>query len=577
MVTLSGGVQSNNVPLTGTVNQTVQPNTASAGGNVFNQTYAPDVTLVPRQPVNFTPTAPLSPMAPLSNATAIPGPSGSPINIPSTQDLRSAYAPPTLQGSAQRGPADSFIVGRNSYSPGALSAQAYDPNYGGYAPPQQQPMFMQPPRAQYAMPQRPLVDPNQWAQMQQLMPQVQPNARMQQLQANYQRAQDMSLQAMNLAGAPIAPPLYMQNTGRGRLDRAMRGLTLGGQKQMIAGQNAYYEALTKQPDQMRQAADSYAGNIKKELDYESQMQIKNAEIAQEFLKKLIKLPADSAFLTAADHMMKQWPEPDTNPLDLEARLRYAEWVHKNTRIDLAEVINTNARNYAQQLENKGLAATKSEQQIYKNAQTMDAQIDTIKNRAKAVAANAEIMTETKELRKETIRLQAQQKALDVEITKSLGIPLKKAQLEGQKLTIQKTIQDLQGETGRNYKKIDDSWNAAEGRYMQAVNSQDDNAISLALAELNSYNLDGSSVIDAKTGKIRIPQQVVEARKYAKEHAVSQQPGPNGFVAPPPAVLPANAIEAHPSYNEFVQKMTAQNNGQPPTQAQRAWFAKQVGM
>lgn len=598
MVTLSGGVQTtNNVPLTGNVQQTVSPNSASAGGNVFNQTYAPDVTLVPRQPVNFNPTQPLSPLAPMSNLTAIPGPSGSPINIPTASTLQNAFAAPKLQGSAQRGQADSIIVGRNAYSPGAVTAQGYDP-YGGYAPPQQQqPVFMQPPRAQYQMPQRPLVDPNQWAQMQQLMPQLQPNARMQQLQGNYQRAQDMSRQAMDLAAAPIAPPLYMQNTRAGRLERAMRGLTHGGQKQMIAGQNAYYEALTKQPDQMRQAADSYAGNIKKELDLELEIQAKNAEIAKEFLKQLVKIPSGQAQQAAADFMMKQWPEPETNPRDLDARLRYAEWAHQVSNVELAGLINLSARNYAQMLENKELTATKSEQQIYKNAQTMDAQIDTIKSRAKSAAARAEVDTETKEYRKEIIKLTAKLKALDVEITKSLGIPLKKAQLEGQKLTIQKTIQDLEGETAKNYDKIDKSWNAAMGRYMQAINTQDDDAKAQALDELNSYgppvkgtekpvqvpvmDANGNQAVD-QNGRPRtrpvfigIPQQVLEARKYLKDHAISQ-PNQNGFYAPPPA-LNMGALEQHPEYKSFVDAMVKKNNGAPPTMEQMAYFAKKVGI
>lgn len=598
MVTLSGGVQTtNNVPLTGNVQQTVSPNSASAGGNVFNQTYAPDVTLVPRQPVNFNPTSPLSPLAPMSNLTAIPGPSGSPINIPTASTLQNAFAAPKLQGSAQRGQADSVIVGRNVYSPGAVTAQGYDP-YGGYAPPQQQqPMFMQPPQARYQMAPRPLVDPSQWQQMQQLMPQVQPTARMQQIQRGMQDAQGYARQAARMAAQAPPPPLYMQNTKRGRLDRAMMGLTRGGQAQMLAGQNDYYDALAKRPDQIRQAASTLSQTYDKEMDIESQIQIKNAEIAKEFLKELVKMPAGEAKMTAANNMMRQWPEPSANHSDLDGRLRYAEWVWQNTGIDLSGLINQDARNFAQQLENKELTAKKSEQQIYKNKQTMDAQIDTIKSRAKMAAANAEILTETKEYKKEITRLTAKQKALDIEITKSLGIPLKKAQLEGQQLSIQKTIQELQGETAKNYEKIDKSWNAAMGRYMQALGTMDDDAKSLALEELNSFGAPAKGtektmrvpVLDAgglpvkdpsgvplmRPVVIGVPQQVLEARKYLKDNAISQ-PGQNGFYAPPP-VVPVDPMMAHPQYNEFVQQMTKRNNGQPPTPEQVSWFKKQVGL
>lgn len=594
MVTLSGGVQTtNNVPLTGNVQQTVSPNSASAGGNVFNQTYAPDVTLVPRQPVNFTPAAPLAPLPSMANTAAIPGPSGSPINVPSSAQLQNAFAAPTLQGSAQRGQADSIIVGRNVYSPGAVTAQGYDP-YGGYAPPQQQqPMFMQQPQARYQMAPRPLVDPNQWAQLQQLMPQIQPTQRMQQIQRGMQDAQSYARQAAQMAAQAPVPPLYMQNTRRGRLDRAMMGLTRGGQQQMLAGQNAYYDALTKQPDQIRQAASTLGQAYDKEMDIEYQMQMKNAEIAKEFLKELVKLPAGEAKLNAADKMMRQWPEPSKNPLDLDARLRYAEWVWQNTGIDLSDLINQDARAFAQQLENKELTARKSEQQIYKNDQTMQAQIDTIKARAKSAAINAEILEATKEYKKEYQKLLTQGKALDNQIAATFGNDLKRAQLESTRLGIEKAKQDMKNEIAKNYSELDKSFELALGRYIQAANGLDDQVKEAALLNLKNFGplsketitypvpvlddngkqkLDNNNMPMMRPVVLGVPQHIVDARKFLRENARTQ----GGFVPPPP-VAPVDPVMTHPEYNDFVQQMTKKNGGQPPTQEQLAVFKKTVGL
>lgn len=600
MVTLQGGVtqavNSNNVPLTGNVQQTVSPNSASAGGNVFNQTYAPDVTLVPRQPVNFVPTQPLSALAPLSNAAAIPGPQGSPINIPSTSQLQNAFASPTLQGSATRGAANSVIVGRNSYSPGQVSAQAYDPNYGGYAPPQQQPVFMQPPRAQYAMQPRPLIDPNTLQQLQQITPQVQRTPAMRNAQQGMWDAQAYARQAAELASAPIAPPLYMQNTRAGRLDRAMRNLTHGGQRQMLQGQTAYYNALSQQPQQMGQAANYMRQAYHDDLNYEKSIAEKNAEISARAIEKFIKQPTQQARQSAIDFMMKQWPNPSTNEEHRQARLRYAEDLWQNSDMDLSRYINEDSPYYAAMLKNKEYAGEKSWYAIEKSKATLPDQIQRIKDQAKITAANAEILTETKEYRKSIVKLSEQQKQIDLAISKELGSSLKKAQLEATKMQILKAKSDLQNETAKNYDKIDKSWNAAMGRYLQAINSMDDDAKSLALEELRSYGppVKGTEksfqvlMLDAKgmpvmdkngIGRTRpvvigIPQQVVDARKYLKDHAISQ-PNQNGFYAPPPAILDPNAIEAHPEYPDFAAAMSKKNNGKPPTQAQREWFAKQI--
>lgn len=569
MATLQGGVSVNQAansanqapPLTASINQTVSPGTASAGGNVFNQTYAPDISVGARIPTLLQALAPMSPMnqAPL---TVAPPPGTS--SIPGAGGDDYFRVSPSLQGNVSRGiPTDGspIVIRGVKYSPEQLYAQMpgadYMPGYSGVPMPQQQPVqFQQPQRPQYAMAPRQLVDPNLYNQIPQYAPTVARTTTMNRYQGNLDDAIDHARMASELSQAQIAPPPSMQRGVRGNLTRAFGGLTLQGRQNLNNQQKAYYKAVYEQPQHQAQAANVYREAAAAGLNYERQIAEKNATIVAGMIEKIMQVPTASAQETAIKDMFRQWPN-EKDPVHMDARIAYAAGLMERTGIDILYAINLPAPADMAMLTNRNETITgKQYDNQYKGA-TLQDRISSAKSGAEIKAIRADVMRETKDAQIQSAKLNAQLTAAKLLLAKQYGASTAQSLVDSRYQGIASQVAQLDEIASRGYKQILQDWANISKRYLDALNDPDaGDLLSLVRQEMRDFGpvavgTEKEFAVDrdengnfTKTVKIGIPKIVMEARAYFQRKAsVNSKMSPavsarinktnnNGFVAPP---------------------------------------------
>lgn len=544
-----GGVPQVNVVPGGNVSgtQTATPTltggvsaTADAGGNTFNQTYAPVQTYAPdNRNINFAPPG----FAPLESSNFAPGPAlpsmqmnpMAPITPMQTQPLQSpvpginippmsAFRGPQPQQAAPVGPGQlggpsptqrQVQIGGRAYNAQDVLAQAPRDqgvpdimsdaaNYAGVPVAPQRPMFTPPQQAQmdYAPPpvpsynQRPLVEPGAIQAIRNITPQIR--------DMNNPVRDAVREQAWQMVNTPMPAPLDHRGMYRA-------GLISGSQRQ----QNAYIyqnqRAMSQQALANQRAGLAALTSLSTAQASDNRSQ---ATIDAQMLRHFAKQPTADAVVSAQRYMDQTWPDPE-DPEQLRGRLGWAKKMRDQFRIDLYDLVNQPATKQVAMLQGKQTAN-------YIADNTKEAKVRLANANADKAELTRDFLKSTLEDRKKYEALKTQYKALENQYGPQLFPLMIKGRLSGldqdyNRLRKQNVdaAQDIVDRFMRLNKEIGDQ---TEGLAFipKGTDANPSKEYQIAVSARDSLRAEKAAL--GAVGKDGLPQTVSEAIKFIRDNS-----------------------------------------------------------
>lgn len=498
MALLTGGVSAteNLPPLEGNVTQNVDKNTASAGGNVFNQVYAPAIdtaglqripTVLPAATISNLPQATLQPVqftpqAVQSNTTGYQRIPSVPLNLPSGQNVIGGvqYSPNQLLAYNPTPQGPSFRPGQpqSDAGGGPPVAPSYQQQTPDFPKPVTTPPQLTPMRPQMAP--QPMINPGIIGQAQGLVSQY---ARpMSPLEAQAYR--DQQLVNQYARGMMTQPTLPVGNYSR--MARFMQGLTRNNQAQAIAHQRAVQQYNNQVMQNRRAGMNTLGANARSVLQQSaSDRRAENRAVGQILNKYLNTPPSAGTYNTMVKDFLTQWPDPK-DPEQMAARVRAAEEIWQNTHVDLSPWLTVPGT--AQQTIQEG-RQIRNEGGRIKNDIAQQTKQDVIdKKHADALAAmdRARFLAQTHDDRVRYEKLKADNTAFKLQLAKQFGEQMAQSLLDSRYSDlVSKEISALES-AAKGDKGVLDQWNKIQSRKAQAIALDDGGLLKQAEAEERSF-------------------------------------------------------------------------------------------
>jgi len=512
MALLTGGVSAteNLPPLEGNVSQNVDKNTASAGGNVFNQVYAPAIdttglqripTVLPAATISNLSPSPIAPAQFTPQNVSIPASSSAYQRVPSVPlNLPSG---PNVIGGIQYSPNQLVAYNPTPQGPSFRPQQAQSDGGGGSAPQVAPPFERQPQQQQIPNFPRPVTTPPQLMPMQAQrgqMPYVDP-ALIGQAQQSYQQNRapvtPEELRArrdMDIANA-YARGMMAQHTAPvphyTPMARFMQGLTRNNLAQAVAHQKATNDYNKQVFANQRAGLAAYGANSR--AAYQAARQDRRAEdrfTGQAINRIRSEAPSRDAVTREADRMLKQWPDP-ADPEQMSARLRHIEAIYQSTGgpyggIDLSAWTHIPGNAYLSIQEGREL---RNEGNRIKNDIAQQTKQDVIdKKHADALAAmdRSIFLQKTRDDRIRYEKLKADNAARRLELSKQFGEEMAQSLLASRYSGLVRDEIGALESAAKGDKSVLDQWNRVQARKAQAVALDDGNLLKQAEDEEKTF-------------------------------------------------------------------------------------------